>query len=131
MARIHAASFAVPRPWSASEIAEVMGSASSIVLTDSDGFLLGREVAGEAELLTLAVDPAARRLGTGETLVRRFIAAAKVRGADSIFLEVARNNPAATALYGKFGFIERGCRRGYYLDASGGKTDALILVLQI
>jgi ribosomal-protein-alanine N-acetyltransferase len=131
MARIHAASFVMPRPWSEAEFVAVLADPLGIALTESQGFLLGRAVAGEAELLTLAVDPAARRQGMAKALVLRFIEAAKTRGADSIFLEVARTNTAAAALYSKCGFAERGSRKGYYQGTAGGKVDALIMVLEI
>lgn len=131
MARIHAAAFTMPRPWSEAEIAGAMAGPFGVVMNESRGFLLGRVVAGEADLLTLAVDPEARRLGTGQALVGRFLAEARARGAESVFLEVASTNRAARALYEKCGFLQRGCRKDYYRDAEGRGVDALVLVLGI
>ena len=65
MADVHAAAFTTPRPWSEAEIADLLASPLCFALTEPGGFLLGRVVAGEAELLTIAVAPDARRRGLG------------------------------------------------------------------
>lgn len=115
MARVHAASFTLPRPWSEAEIRALLVSPLVFALTEAGaGFLLGRVVADEAELLTLAVDPTARRAGLGRKLVAAFLAEATRRGAATAFLEVAAPNLAALALYRAMGFAETGRRRGYY-----------------
>ena len=85
-------------------------------------------MAGEAELLTIAVLPEARRLGLGRRLVGRFIYQARLRGADSACLEVAEDNADARALYLAAGFAEAGRRRGYYRTPEGKAVDALVLV---
>ena len=95
-------------------------------LIESDGYLIGRAVAGEAEILTLAVEPDARRRGFGTLLVQRFLAQARNRAATSAFLEVAANNTPAIALYLQAGFAEVGRRRGYYEQAGHPATDALV-----
>jgi ribosomal-protein-alanine N-acetyltransferase len=87
------------------------------------GFVLARVAADEAEILTLAVVPAARRQGHGEALLAGAMAAAVARGAGAMFLEVSEQNEAARALYAAAGFAEAGRRRGYYPDGS----DALVL----
>ena len=87
------------------------------------GRVLARIAAEEAEILTLAVAPAARRQGLGRALLLAAMEEAARRGAREMFLEVAAANPAARALYAACGFTEVGLRRGYY--AGGG--DALIL----
>lgn len=130
MAAIHASAFTMPRPWTEAEIAAAMADPLGLVLTESSGFLLGRVVAGEAELLTLAVDPRMRRQGIGRRLVTAFVARARAHGAGPIFLEVAATNHAARALYENCGFSLRGSRRNYYRDAAGQQVDALILVSQ-
>jgi len=123
LARLHAVSFTTPRPWTAAEIAGLLDSPFSFLLAEPDGFLLGRVIAGEAEMLTLAVDPAARRQGLGARLVAGFIGESRARGAETAFLEVARSNTAARALYARAGFAETGCRPRYY----GPQEDALLL----
>ncbi len=131
MAAIHAASFSTPRPWSAAEIAELLASPLCFAITESAGFLIGRAVAGEAELLTLAVDPAARRAGQGARLVAGFLDTARMRGADSAFLEVAADNAAAIALYNRAGFARAGLRRGYYATPQGKALDALVMTREL
>jgi [ribosomal protein S18]-alanine N-acetyltransferase len=87
------------------------------------GFILMRTIAGEAEILTLAVLPAARRAGTGRALVEAGLDAARGRGAQRAFLEVSVNNMAALALYRSAGWDAAGHRARYYKDGS----DALVL----
>lgn len=128
LARLHAECFTVPRPWSAAEFSGLLDGPGVFLLTEGDaGFLLGRAVAGEAELLTVAVAPAARRQGLGARLVARFLAEATARGAGSAFLEVAAGNSAARSVYEAAGFAEAGRRRGYYRGADGRAEDALVL----
>ena len=131
MAAIHAACFTTPRPWSAAEIASILDSTFAFVLTEPSGFLIGRVVAGEAELITLAVDPGARKRGTGGRLVDGFLAEARARGAESVFLEVLASNLPAQSLYARKGFEQKGKRRGYYLSPEGERLDALVLARAI
>lgn len=127
MAEIHGESFTTPRPWSETEIAGMLSSPLCFLLTESDGFLIGRAVAGEAELLTLAVAPAARGRGQGARLVAAFLAAAEVRQAETAFLEVAADNAAALRLYEAAGFTRSGLRRGYYATPEGQPIDAVLM----
>jgi ribosomal-protein-alanine N-acetyltransferase len=91
------------------------------------GFVMVRVAVGEAEILTLAVDPARRRQGLGAALVDGALETARRAGAHAVFLEVATDNPAAIALYGKLGFVEAGRRPRYYARREGPRVDALIL----
>ena len=128
LAALHAAAFTHPRPWSAAEFAALLAGPGVFLLTEgTEGLLMGRALAGEAELLTIAVAPSARRRGLGARLVGRFLDAAAARGADRAFLEVAADNVAAQALYASAGFAPAGRRRGYYRDAAGAAVDALVL----
>jgi ribosomal-protein-alanine N-acetyltransferase len=127
MAALHAQCFDVPRPWSAPEIAQILQGPHAFAIQESAGFLLGRAVAGEAEILTLAVNPAARRQGIGRNLVQRFLVHAKERNAQTAFLEVAANNTAAIALYLVCGFCLSGLRRSYYQGPSGQNLDAIVM----
>lgn len=128
MARLHAACFTTPRPWTEAEFAGLLAEPSVFALTRPGAILLGRAIAGEAELLTLAVDPAARRQGLARALVQDFLAEARARAAESAFLEVAEANAPARALYAAAGFAQAGRRRGYYRLPGGGAEDALVLV---
>lgn len=114
MAAIHAASFTHPRPWSAAEITALLDSRFCFAITQDRGFLIGRCIAGEAELLTMAVAPDARRGGLGAELVAGFLHESGARGATQAFLEVASDNPTAQRIYARAGFAVTGRRRGYY-----------------
>jgi ribosomal-protein-alanine N-acetyltransferase len=91
------------------------------------GFVLGRAIAGEAELLTLAVDPDHRRGGLGRHLVRAFEGAAMTRKAEFAYLEVGADNPGAYALYLAMGYSESGRRPRYYNTPEGAKIDAILM----
>ncbi len=73
LADIHAEAFC--KPWPAQEIASLMTGPQALGLADADpprdAFLLARVMAGEAEILTLAVRPSARRRGSGGRWSRR------------------------------------------------------------
>ena len=123
LAALHASCFTVPRPWTAAEFAALLADPLAFLLPHPTGFLLGRVVAGEAELLTLAVAPKARRQGIASQLVRDFLSESRRRGGDCAFLEVAADNLAAISLYQAAGFEAAGRRRNYY--ATG--LDAMVL----
>ena len=76
-------------------------------------------VAGESEILNLAVAPEQRRQGIGGALVR----AACEQPAD-LFLEVRRSNQGGITFYRGCGFQDVGCRKDYYRDPP---EDALVM----
>lgn len=122
MAALHARSFTHPRPWSEAEFRALMDGRGIFALTRPQGFLLGRVILDEAELLTLAVAPEARRQGVGAALTADFADAARDQGALQAFLEVASDNAAAQALYRRQGWVEAGRRRNYYAPGIDGLT---------
>ncbi len=128
-ARVHAAAF--DTPWSAEALGEILAAHGSFGLgvgaPELCGFILCRDLAGEAEILTLAVDPAFRRRGLAQALVRDAIDRAATMGTLALFLEVATDNPAAIGLYEGAGFRQVGLRRGYYARALGPNIDALVM----
>lgn len=93
------------------------------------GFALSRGVAGEEELLLIAIDPRYRGKGAGRRLLERFIAAAEQRGMDRQFLEMRDGNPAVH-LYRATGFVAVGRRPGYYRAAKDGPLDAITFLRQ-
>jgi len=128
LAAIHAAAFPPHDAWGPDAIALMLGMPGAFGLAaSSEGFVLARAAAGEAEILTLAVHPAARRRGLGQALMAAALAGAAARGAAAMFLEVAAGNGAARALYAGLCFVEVGRRRRYYADGS----DALVLRLDL
>lgn len=127
LAAIHAEAFETP--WDAASLSALLASPGVFVVAGADGFILIRVVADEAEILTLAVRPSARRGGLGARLVEAGVVRAAALGADRMFLEVAEDNAAARALYARAGFHEAGRRRGYYARTDGSREDALVLAL--
>ncbi|MCM2291560.1 GNAT family N-acetyltransferase [Allorhizobium sp. BGMRC 0089] len=91
------------------------------------GFVLAREVAGEAEILTIAVHEKVARSGLGWRLMQAAMRQARMRGADTMFLEVEESNLAAIDLYRKLDFEKVGERPAYYADASGKRSAALVM----
>lgn len=127
LAALHRRCFTAPRPYTEDEFAALLAGAGTYLCLAQAGFALGRAVAGEAELLTLAVAPERRRQGTGAALLDRFETEARGRGAAIAFLEVGADNAAARALYARAGYAEVGRRRGYYRAADGTQVDAMIM----
>jgi ribosomal-protein-alanine N-acetyltransferase len=129
MATIHAAAFAGQgEVWSEADIAALRAQPTSdYVAAGDEAFVLLRIIPPEAEILTLAVDPAAQRRGLGRVLVEVAADFVRSKGAETLFLEVAEDNSAARALYGQAGFTEIGRRKGYYARRAGPAVDALIL----
>ena len=88
------------------------------------GFYLSRHLAGEEELLLLAVVPQARRRGVGQRLLDRFAHDARERGAYRLLLEMREGNPAEH-LYRLNGFESVGRRNKYYRCRNGERIDAI------
>ena len=125
LAAIHARCF--PEAWSAKAMAELLATPGTFAFAASDGFILVRAAGGEAEVLTLAVMPDARRSGIGTALVEAAATHALGLGAQALFLEVGVANQPARALYHRLGFVEAGRRKGYYTATPGKAEDALVL----
>jgi [ribosomal protein S18]-alanine N-acetyltransferase len=78
----------------------------------------------QADVVTLAVDPAHWGRGTGTALLCALVEEAGRRGYTEVLLEVRKDNPRARRLYLRHGFTEVGIRRGYY-QPSG--MDAVVM----
>ncbi len=104
----------------------LVSPAGAPVLPDEPaaGFTLSRTIAGETELLLLAVDPQFRRQGLGSVLVEMLAREARAKGADRLFLEMRRGNPAEH-LYRRLGFEPVGERTNYYRTRDGQRIDAV------
>ena len=128
LAEVHAR--AVAKPWGEAELASLLDNQAVYALISRDdgleGFVLAWAAAGDAEVLTVAVVPEARRKGVGAALVTAAGVMALVRGAAHMHVEVAENNAAARALYTKLGYEEAGRRHAYYAG-EGGAVDALVM----
>jgi [ribosomal protein S18]-alanine N-acetyltransferase len=94
----------------------------------------GKEVVGyagmmftggsQADVVTLAVNPAHWGQGTGTALLTALVDEAGNRGCTEILLEVREDNPRARQLYLRHGFTEVGIRRDYYQPAG---VDAVVM----
>lgn len=115
-----------PDPWNAAGLAVLLAGQGVFAFFTADGFVLARAAGGEAEILTLAVALAARGRGLGRALLQSAARQAALLGAQSIFLEVGTDNPAALALYAGLGFARVGQRKAYYAGP-GGTSDAWVL----
>jgi ribosomal-protein-alanine N-acetyltransferase len=129
MAQIHATAFA--SPWSAEEILRFAAEPGGFALVaeaavEMAGFILCRVMAGEAEVLTLAVRPERRRRGVASALVEAALTLA-AQTAEAMFLEVAEDNPDALALYQRSGFSAVGRRAGYYAREGAAAVDAIVM----
>jgi len=81
-------------------------------------------MADEAHVTNLAVRQQYRGQGLGELLLIASIDLAAELNASFMTLEVRASNLVAQSLYGKYGFMQMGVRRGYYLD---NREDAIIM----
>ncbi len=132
LARIHAASF--HRGWGTDELerllagqaarAHVVGRGQNEVL----GFVLSHLVVPEAEILTIAIAPAARGKGLGRLLLTHHLQRLAGLGVTASHLEVEQGNGAAVKLYRGLGYGEVGRRKGYYAGPDGS-GDALVMRL--
>ena len=121
LAQTHAAANAVDRAWSEVEFADLLKS-GAVLFGDARSFLLGRIIAGEGEVLTLATHPDHRRQGLAQAILSAFCAQCS-----DVFLEVAADNSAAIALYHRSGFEQVGTRTNYYARPNHTHVDALVL----
>lgn len=114
MAAIYAAAFDDSRPWSCDEIRTLLGARGVFSATTAAGFALGRIIADEVELLTIAVHPTAQCSGQGRALLTAIETTAIAKGGETLFLEVAEDNAAAIRLYTRARYVPNGRRKGYY-----------------
>ncbi|MGH6849105.1 MAG: GNAT family N-acetyltransferase [Methylocella sp.] len=91
------------------------------------GFVLSRVIAGEAEILTIAVAPEWRRRGIATSLLTPHMTGLAAIRVDRLFLEVDAENSAARALYANFGFEQVGERKAYDRPAGAKLAGALVM----
>jgi ribosomal-protein-alanine N-acetyltransferase len=94
------------------------------------GFSLVRSIAGESELLLLAVLPGRHREGIGTRLLDDFIDRARLDGLARVHLEVRDGNPAES-MYRAAGCEPDGRRRNYYRGLDGLRFDAMTYALDL
>ena len=130
IAKLHAASF--HRGWSDGEIEQMLLERNTVahramVGRSLEGFILSRLVAGEAEILSVAVAAARRGRGLARALLDLHLRRLAGLGARAVFLEVDEDNEPARRLYRRSGFREVGRRPGYYQQGRERPATALVL----
>jgi ribosomal-protein-alanine N-acetyltransferase len=120
-----------PSAWSVPALADTLARARGLVAEGADGAPLGFVVytalAGECEILEIAVTVPARRRGIGRRLLEAALGDAAGAGAARAFLEVRASGAAAIALYRAAGFRIDGRRKSYYRNGE----DALLMSLDL
>lgn len=110
-------------PWSKEGLRESLGLSRTIWLVleaewGEDIALIGcagmYTVLDEGEIVSVAVDPDARRKGYGRALVSRLLKEGACRGVRRAYLEVRVSNEAGKGLYRSLGFASCGIRKGFY-----------------
>lgn len=91
------------------------------------GFIVGRAVSDEGEILNLAVRQQSRRQGVGKALVKSLLENFARLAVFQVFLEVRESNALAIAFYQGLGFRQTGRREGYYREPDEA---ALMLTLE-
>ena len=80
--------------------------------------------AGDADLLTIATIPQARRRKVASRLLTELVGTARRAGCRAVLLEVRASNAAAQSLYAAHGFTRIGLRRRYY---QAPQEDAVVM----
>jgi ribosomal-protein-alanine N-acetyltransferase len=123
-------SFSLPWPVSSFRYELTENLASRCWVAELDGRIAAMLVAwlivDEIHIATIATHPDFRKQGIGEKLLSFTLQSAKDEGAITSFLEVREGNDAALMMYQKFGYVESGRRKGYYLDNG---EDAILMTL--
>lgn len=134
LAAIHAGAFA--RPWDAGDFESFLIDRSVRVDAlfvgrdpEPDGFVVSRQAADEAEILSLALARSARGRGHADRLLRRHLATLATGGVATVHLEVEEGNDPAIRLYGRVGFTQSGRRPDYYARPDGTRASALSMSL--
>ena len=119
--------------WSEKLVADLLTSSfdETWVLEHLNGEMIGyinlRFLAGEGELMRIAVKPAYRGYGYSRKLMDRMMISAKEQQASDLTLEVRAGNKPAIGLYESYGFAAEAVRKGYYHNPT---EDARIMWLR-
>lgn len=114
--------------WSKAQFwSELAQPTRSYVVATEAGSILGYyglfALAPQADVQTIAVNPAAQGRGLGSQLLNDLINKAVKQGCDQLMLEVRSDNAAALALYARFEFESLNIRRDYYAPG----VDAIVM----
>jgi ribosomal-protein-alanine N-acetyltransferase len=137
LVRIENESF--PDPWSEQDIAgDISGNDVAyvaVMIPDESGPDCRPEgyadmwmIAGEAQLMNIAIGRNFRGRGYGRKLLEHMTDIARECGCTLMTLEVRRSNAAAISLYTSIGFTAAGIRPAYYID---NNEDAILMDLAL
>ncbi len=112
-------SLCFPDPWSQKGLRDTLRESSSCFLgvRENDtlcGYLNATWVLDEININRICTHPAFRRRGVATVLITKLKDFCRLRGIDSMFLEVRESNASARAFYTRMGFEEIGCRPNFY-----------------
>jgi [ribosomal protein S18]-alanine N-acetyltransferase len=119
LAALHGASF--HRGWSEDEFERLLLDRAVVAHRVTigrrlAGFIISRIIAGEAEILSVAVTSARRGKGLARQMLNLHLRRLAGLGTRTVFLEVNEGNVPANRLYQRAGFRTVGRREGYYPD---------------
>ena len=119
LAALHGASF--HRGWSEDEFERLLLDRAVVahrarIGRQLVGFIISRIIAGEAEILSVAVATARRGKGLARQMLNLHLRRLAGLGTRTVFLEVSEDNAPANRLYQRAGFRTVGRREGYYPD---------------
>ena len=119
-------------PWSEKMVRDLTDSSwDEVWILEQNETILGyinyRFIAGEGELMRIAVLPEFRGLGYSRKLMDVMVEAASKNQITDLTLEVRAGNEAAIGLYKAYGFVEEAIRKGYYHNPT---EDARIMWLR-
>jgi ribosomal-protein-alanine N-acetyltransferase len=107
--------------WSEESFGEALNWSGGVALVSEvqglvTGFLIGRRVQEDAEILNLGVVANARRTGQGSALLTAALEEFRMRRVSRVFLEVRESNATGIAFYAMHGFTKTGKRLKYYRE---------------
>lgn len=116
-------------PWSENSVKSELNNPLSLWLVAMDGSTLcgyigSQSVAGESDMMNMAVHPNYRKQGIARMLVAELCTRLQDIGNTALLLEVRVSNNAAICLYESLGFATVGVRPNYYFHP---KEDARIM----
>lgn len=121
-------------PWTEGNFRDALAAGNLCLVGEQGGVLVACAVlqmaAGEAQLLTMAVQETMRREGLGGQMLSELIERATAYGAGAVWLEARVSNAAAIGLYHRAGFVDIGWRRNYYATQDG-REDAIMMRLAL
>lgn len=110
------------------------GTSAFVVVSAQEevrGFVVLRQAADEAEIITIGILPNHRRRGLACALLDHALDRSAADGIAMVHLEVSEDNAAARNFYREQGFCETGRRDAYYMAADATRKDAVVMALHL